>query len=64
MANVPPRKPIDTSELGPVKIDANADAARAKIVRDAMRATGNYHLGVAAGLCDDAVLAKLGRMLK
>jgi hypothetical protein len=53
-----------TAGLGPVKVDPNSDAERARIVREALRATGDYHLGIAAGLAPDAALCHLRRLLK
>lgn len=67
---------IDTSQLGPIKIDpaAQSDARRAKLVRDALRTVAHdltlqrdhdpAHLLTQVAALDDATLAKLGRMLR
>lgn len=67
--------PIDTSALGPVRLDPNAVAERARLVREALEALAGeaYAAGepregamfdALAMLGSDAALAKLGRLLK
>ena len=66
---------LDTSTLGPVRVEHDADAARAKLVRDALNATAKgaierdqeeaaLWLELLAERADDTTLACLGRMLK
>lgn len=59
---------------GPVRVDVNADAARAKVVREALlelcreqKLADGHRLASAlykVAQADDAVLSKLGRLLK
>ena len=62
-------KPLDTSTLGPIKVDADADAARARMVRAAISSLSN-EFGCGDLFCllaqsgTDAALAKLGRLLR
>lgn len=57
--------PLDfTASLGPIRVDPNADAARARVVREALIETCDTDLVNAGHYASDAVLAKLGRMLK
>lgn len=53
-----------TASLGPVRIDPNSVLERARLVQEAMRETGDYHLKLAAGLAQPEALARLGRLLK
>lgn len=66
-------KTLDTSTLGPIKIERNNDTARAKMVRDALDALAmqsditveeHWTLGKLARIASDVTLARLGRMLK
>jgi hypothetical protein len=61
-------KPLDTSELGPIRVEPNQDAARAKIVKDAIREIANNSLFTywddILTFESDTNLAKLGRMLR
>jgi len=69
-------RPLDTSTLGPIRVEPNAIAERARVVREALR-----HIAcdptcaelpfqdreLAWGLCTagaDETLAKLGRLLR
>lgn len=70
-------RPLDTATLGPIRVEPNAIAERARVVREALR-----HIAcdpaccaelplqdrdLAWGLCtlaSDETLAKLGRLLK
>ena len=68
-------KPLDTSELGPIKIDPNSRQAKAKVVREALVKLSE-HLECQANLSgaraayvlstvnDDDALLFLGRLLK
>lgn len=63
---------IDTSTLGPVRVDPDAQAARARVVREALiAATEKDPLSQVAHFsrwvahhATDETLAKLGRLLK
>ena len=67
--------PVDWNQpfaLGPVRVDPDADAARAKVVREALTVATRddpspdvAHYGRwVANNASDATLAKLGRLLK
>ena len=58
--------PLDTSQLGPIKVDVSADAARARIVREALRSLRDHARAfeILAVEASDEALAKLGRLLK
>lgn len=68
------RAPIDTSTLGPIKVDTSVTAFRAQVVRDALllisrelEKEGHVYRATAfncAAAAQDDVLAKLGRLLK
>lgn len=60
-----------TAKLGPIRLDPNSQAERARVVREALRAaameeTGkaHEHLWQAAALASDGTLTKLKRLLK
>lgn len=65
---------IDTSKLGPIRVDPDAEAARAKLVRDALNlliteAQGEEFMVLAAmdhlrTQASDVLLARLGRLLR
>lgn len=65
---------IDTSNLGPIKVDESITAFRAKMVREALllishdlEKEGHIYRATAfncAAAAQDDVLAKLGRLLK
>lgn len=66
-------QPLDTSTLGQILCDPNAEAARAKIVRDALEAMGmrpectideHWAFNKLARIASNETLARLGRMLK
>ena len=66
-------KPLDTSTLGPIKLDYDFTKARAKLVRQAMlQIASDIELDTAlapmwhdlANYTPDELLAKLGRLLK
>jgi hypothetical protein len=65
-------RPLDTSTLGPIRVEPNAIADRARVVREALMAAArdepDYRvvasLEVAAELASDETLAKLGRLIR
>lgn len=70
-------RPVDTSTLGPVRVDPDATAARARMVREALMEARKAAVARPGGvrgdiwrafndLCDadDETLAHLGRLLK
>lgn len=68
-------EPIDTSTLGPVRFEPDAERRQAQVVRDALGViamdcekadllTGARAATVLASLNNDAILAKLQRLLK
>lgn len=68
-------KPLDTSTLGPIRIEPNQDAERARLVREAMaeiaiasRQNGNLELSQMwhdlSSFESDIILARFGRMLR
>lgn len=66
-------QPLDTSTLGPIRCDPNAEAGRAKIVRDALEHLAmdkaltveeHWALNKLRRIASDTTLARLGRMLK
>lgn len=65
-------RPLDTSTLGPIRVEPNAIADRARVVREALMAAAkdepDYRvvacLEVAAELATDETLAKLGRLIR
>lgn len=68
-------EPIDTSTLGPIRVDQDAEAHRAKLVSDALnRLTSELadkgfhdqatHLSLFTGYAPAWALAMLGRLLK
>lgn len=68
------RRPLDTSILGPIRVEPNAVAERARVVREALRSLDRDYLGYPrevrilafdlANTAPDEMLAKLGRLLK
>jgi hypothetical protein len=66
------RAPLNTSTLGPIKVDPAARAARARVVREALEQLhhGATDENVATGLhlvivhASDETLVALGRLLK
>lgn len=60
---------LDTSTLGPIRVEPNAIAERARVVREALRSLsnepgcGDLFMLLGQSASDDA-LAKLGRLLK
>lgn len=63
------RRPLDTSTLGPIRVEPNAIADRARVVREALRSLsnepgcGDLFCLIAQSASDDA-LAKLGRLIR
>ncbi len=67
------REPIDTSTLGPIKIDPNKMGTRAKMVRDALKGIAmrpectieeHWTFNKLARVASNETLDLLGRMLK
>lgn len=67
-------RPLDTSTLGPIKVDTSARRLRAKVVREALEAVARIvvdrdpqaarMLSGAGLLIDDEAACMLGRLLK
>lgn len=63
---------IDTSTLGPVRFEPDAQAERARLVREALQKVGREHGGmivsgaafILAEQASDEMLSHLGRLLK
>jgi hypothetical protein len=66
------RHPLDTSTLGPIRVEPNAIAERARVVREALEhlrcRSGDYYeeraLRFVISAASDDTLAKLGRLVK
>jgi hypothetical protein len=66
------RRPLDTSTLGPIRVEPNAVAERARVVREALRSLSVDStdrseceaLAMVVIWASDEALARLGRMLK
>lgn len=71
-ATIDARRPLDTSTLGPIRVEPCAIAERARVVREALQCVAATEglpfedRGWACRMadCGDATLAKLGRLLK